>query len=100
MSQHKPSNFNGSSALRHDIRQTVSEPFSFPRERYNSGTAKTPDVDVADAFVALCTAILRTENGCRTILAPNPTCHERLVKEWEGAIREPAITTSAMSDEQ
>ena len=26
--------------------------------RYSSGTAKTPDYDVADAFVALCTAIL------------------------------------------
>lgn len=25
--------------------------------RYSSGTTKTPDYDVADAFVALCTAI-------------------------------------------
>ena len=33
--------------------------------RYSSGTAKTPDYDVADAFVALCTAILHAENGPR-----------------------------------
>jgi hypothetical protein len=49
----------------------------------------------ADAFVALCTAILHAENGCRPVLAPDPTWQERLVKEWEGAIWVPTITTSA-----
>ena len=63
--------------------------------RYSSGTAKSPDYDVADAFVALCTAILHAENGCRPVLAPDPTWQERLVKEWEGAIWVPIITTSA-----
>jgi hypothetical protein len=46
--------------------------------RYSSGTATTPDYDVADAFVALCTAILHAENGCRPVLAPDPTWQERL----------------------
>ena len=54
--------------------------------RYSLGTTKSPDYDVADAFVALCTAILHAENGCRPVLAPDPTWQERLVKEWEGAI--------------
>lgn len=49
--------------------------------RYSSGTMKTPDYDVADAFVALCTAILHEEYGCRQVLAPDPTWQERLVKE-------------------
>lgn len=62
--------------------------------RYSSGTAKSPDYDVADAFVALCTAILHAENGCRPVLAPDPTWQERYVKEWEGAIWVPTITTS------
>lgn len=62
--------------------------------RYSSGTTKTPDYDVADAFVALCTAILHAEKGCRPVLAPDPTWQERLVKEWEGAIWVPTITTS------
>lgn len=51
--------------------------------RYSSGTAKSPDYDVADALVALCTAILHAENGCRPVLAPDLTWQERLVKEWE-----------------
>ncbi len=50
---------------------------------------------MADAFVALCTAILYAEGGCRPALAPDPMWQERLVKEWEGAIWVPAITTSA-----
>ncbi|WP_148313392.1 arabinan endo-1,5-alpha-L-arabinosidase [Sorangium cellulosum] len=63
--------------------------------RCSSGTAKTPDDDVADALVALCTSILHAEDGCRPVLAPDPTWQERLVKEWEGAIWAPTITTSA-----
>jgi hypothetical protein len=63
--------------------------------RYSSGTAKTPDFDVADAFVALCTAILYAEGACRPVIAPDPMWQERLVKEWEGAIWVPTITTSA-----
>ena len=63
--------------------------------RYSSGTAKTPDYDVADAFVALCMAILHAEKGCRPELAPDPTWQDRLVKAWEGAIWVPAITTIA-----
>ena len=62
--------------------------------RYSSATTKTPDHDVADAFVALCTAILHAENGCRPMLAPDPTWHERLVKEWEGAIWVPTLVAS------
>jgi hypothetical protein len=32
---------------------------------YSSGAKKTPDHDVADAFVALCTVIIHAEGGCR-----------------------------------
>lgn len=49
----------------------------------------------ADAFVALYTAILRAKNGCRPVLAPDPMWHEQLVKEWEGAIWVPTLTTRA-----
>ncbi len=63
--------------------------------RYTSGTAKKPDFDVADALVALCTAILYVEGKCRPDLAPDPMCQERLVKEWEGAIWVPTIPASA-----
>jgi hypothetical protein len=63
--------------------------------RYSSGTATTPDYDVADAFVALCTAILHAENACHAALAPDPTWQERLVKEWEGAIWVPSVASSA-----
>ena len=40
--------------------------------RYSSG-GKTPDYDAADAFVALCTAILHSEGACRPAIkcAPN-----------------------------
>ncbi len=62
--------------------------------RYSSGTKKSPDYDVADAFVALCTAILHAENGCRPVLAPDPAWQEQLVKEWEGSIWVPIITAS------
>ncbi len=65
--------------------------------RYSSGTAKTPDHDVADAFVALCTAILHAESGCRPALDPDPMWPERNVKGWEGAIWVPTITASALA---
>ena len=45
--------------------------------------------------VALCTAILHAERGCRPELAPDPTWQDRLVKAWEGAIWVPAVTTIA-----
>jgi Protein of unknown function (DUF429) len=63
--------------------------------RYSSGSAKAPDFDVADAFVALCTAILYAENGCRPLLAPDSTWPEWALKEREGAIWVPTITVSA-----
>ena len=63
--------------------------------RYSSGTAKAPDYDVADAFVALCTAILYAEGACRPVLAPDPVWQEHLLKDREGAIWVPTITTSA-----
>jgi hypothetical protein len=63
--------------------------------RYSSGTAKRPDFDAADAFVALCTAILHAENGCRPVLAPDPTWQERLLMQREGAIWVPTMTPSA-----
>lgn len=65
--------------------------------RYSSGTAKAPDYDVADAFVALCTAILHAEGACRPVLAPDPVWQERLLMGCEGAIWVPAITTAALA---
>jgi hypothetical protein len=61
--------------------------------RYSSGTTKSPDYDVADAFVALCTAILHAEGECRPALAPDPMWQERVLREWEGAIWVPSIAT-------
>jgi hypothetical protein len=62
--------------------------------RYSSG-GKTPDYDVADAFVALCTAILHAEGACRPAIASDPIWQKRLLKEWEGAIWIPTIAVSA-----
>ncbi|MBK8259304.1 MAG: DUF429 domain-containing protein [Polyangiaceae bacterium] len=62
--------------------------------RYSSGNAKTPDYDVADAFVALCTAILHAENACRPALGPDPA-RERQLADCEGAIWVPTITAGA-----
>ncbi len=62
--------------------------------RYSSGTAKAPDYDVADAFVALCTAVLHAEGACRPVLAPDALWQEHLLKEWEGAIWVPSVATS------
>jgi hypothetical protein len=61
--------------------------------RYSSGTTTSPDYDMADAFVALCTAILYAEGACRAVLARDPAWHERRVKAWEGAIWVPAGAT-------
>jgi hypothetical protein len=47
--------------------------------RYISGGNK-PDYDAADAFVALCTAILYAEGACRAAIHGNP-----LLKGSEGA---------------
>ncbi len=48
--------------------------------RYSSG-GRSPDYDAADAFVALCTAILHAEGACRAAVDGDP-----YVKEREGAI--------------
>ena len=63
--------------------------------RYSSGTAKAPDYDVADAFVALCTAILHAEGACRPAIARDPIWQERALRAREGAIWVPSITTNA-----
>lgn len=61
--------------------------------RYSSG-GKTPDYDAADAFVALCTAILHAEGACRAAIDG-----DRLREESEGAIWVPRIgCTSRRSD--
>lgn len=59
--------------------------------RYSSSTGKTKDFDVADAFVALCTAILYAEGRCRPDLAPDAMLPDEHLKEREGAIWVPAL---------
>ena len=59
--------------------------------RYSSGSARAPDHDVADAFVALCTAILHAEGACRPALTPDPRWPDQQVMAWEGAIWVPTI---------
>jgi hypothetical protein len=56
--------------------------------RYSSG-GQTPDYDAADAFVALCTAILHAEGACRAAIDHAPS-----QKESEGAIWVPSIACS------
>ena len=56
--------------------------------RYSSG-GKKPDYDAADAFVALCTAILHAERGCRMAIDGDP-----YIKDLEGAIWVPTIACS------
>ena len=51
--------------------------------RYNSSGPKTPDHDAADAFVALCTAILYAEGECREAILHDAPAG---LKEREGAI--------------
>ena len=53
--------------------------------RYNSG-GKTPDYDAADAFIALCTAILHAEGTCRMAIDGDAS-----VNGSEGAIWVPRI---------
>jgi hypothetical protein len=53
--------------------------------RYSSG-GKTPDYDAADAFIALCTAILHAEGTCRMAIDGDAS-----VKRSEGAIWVPRI---------
>ena len=53
--------------------------------RYSSG-GRTPDYDVADAFVALCTAILHAEGACHAAIDADP-----LLKDTEGAVWVPSI---------
>jgi hypothetical protein len=65
--------------------------------RYSSGTRKAPDYDVADAFVALCTAILHAHGACRPVLAPDPVWDEESLQAWEGAIWVPVSTTGALA---
>lgn len=62
--------------------------------RYRSDTTNSPDHDVADALVALCTAVLHAENGCRAVLALDPAWPEATLKEREGAIWIPAIASN------
>ncbi len=50
--------------------------------RYNSGTMKAPDHDVADAWVALCTAILHAEGAAHPSVGADPR---------EGAIWVPSL---------
>lgn len=56
--------------------------------RYSSG-GKTPDYDAADAFVALCTAIVHAEGGCRMA-----TDGGGYLNEIEGAVWVPSIASS------
>ncbi len=57
--------------------------------RYSAG-GKTPDYDAADAFVALCTAILHAEGACRAAIDGDP-----LLKESAGAVWVLGIACSA-----
>jgi hypothetical protein len=56
--------------------------------RYSSG-GKTPDHDAADAFVALCTAILHAEGACRAAI--DGDLH---LKNTEGTVWVPSIACS------
>jgi hypothetical protein len=59
--------------------------------RYNSGTESHPDHDMADAFVALCTAILHAEGRCHPAVPLGPAQETQAVMEREGAIFVPAL---------
>lgn len=54
--------------------------------RYSSGTTRSPDFDVADALVALCTAVLHGERATRMAMPEDGGD----LAEYEGAIRVPA----------
>jgi hypothetical protein len=55
----------------------------------NGSGGKTPDYYAADAFVALCTAILYAEGACRAAIDGDP-----FLKELEGAVWVPSIACS------
>ena len=63
--------------------------------RYRSG-GNTPDHDAADAFVALCTAILYAEGACRPAMIEGTP---RWMKEREGAIWVPTIVSSSRTSD-
>lgn len=62
--------------------------------RYSSSNETAPDYDVADAFVALCTAILHAEGACRPAIASDPIWPEQQLKALEGAIWVPTESAS------
>jgi hypothetical protein len=62
--------------------------------RYSSGSSASPDHDIADAFVALCTAVLYAEGACRPAMAPDPSWPEPVVTAWEGAIWVPPVAAT------
>lgn len=59
--------------------------------RYTSGTGKSPDYDVADALVALCTSILYAEGCCYPELGPSAAFPEDGIEKWEGVIWLPKV---------
>ncbi|AKV04358.1 hypothetical protein AKJ09_11021 [Labilithrix luteola] len=61
---------------------------------YSSGGKKTPDYDVADAFVALCTAILYAQGACHPAIASDPAGDHHPLEELEGVIWVPSIEAS------
>ncbi len=61
--------------------------------RYYSSGTRTPDYDAADAFVALCTAILHAEGACHEAIDGDP-----FLKEREGAIWVPARRRDVRED--
>ena len=54
--------------------------------RYDSGSSRATDYDVADALVALCTAILHAEGACLPVVAPDPVGDQPDLRSAEGAI--------------
>jgi hypothetical protein len=63
--------------------------------RYSSGSRKAPDYDVADAFVALCTAILHAEGATCPALPPSEAGAAQRRLEREGAIWIPSVTSAS-----
>jgi hypothetical protein len=57
----------------------------------DSGTAASPDHDLADALVALCTTALHAEDAARDALPPGLAPGDPRVTAREGAIRVPAL---------
>jgi hypothetical protein len=78
-----------------DIRLEVDPEFVTLACRYSTGTTRSPDHDVADAFVALCTAILHAEGASRPLLAPDSGRPEGHLRASEGAIWVPVTVSAA-----